>query len=61
MREGWRLGWKNSCGLRWVSVIVFSIVEKCGLLGGVGRDRLNSNIVFVSIEADKGNKGKERG
>ena len=55
------MGWKNSCGLRWVSVIVFSIAEKnVGYLVGIGRERLNGNTVFVSIRADKGNKGRDR-
>lgn len=61
IRERWRLGWENSCGLRWVSGIVFSMVEKnAGYLVRIGRERLNGNVVFISIEADKSIKGRDR-
>ena len=55
------MGWENSCGLRWVLVIVFSKVEKnTGYLVRIGRERLNGNVIFISIEADKSIKGRDR-
>lgn len=37
------------------------MVEKnAGYLVRIGRERLNGNVVFISIEADKSIKGRDR-